>query len=47
MVDEGDGGVIGDITEVVAEALGTERDDRDRQPRLSPISAGNGWHGAH
>jgi hypothetical protein len=47
MVDEGDGGVIGDIAEVVAEALGTERDDRDRQPRLSPISAGNGWHGAH
>ncbi len=29
MVDEGDGGVIGDIAEVVAEALGTERDDGD------------------
>ena len=41
MVDEGDGGVIGDIAEDVAEALGTERDDRDRQPRLSPISAGD------
>ena len=40
VVDEGDGGVIGDIAEVVAEALGAERDDGDRQPGPAPISAG-------
>jgi len=41
MVDEGDGGVIGNVAEVVAEALGAERDDGNRQPGLAPISAGD------
>ena len=40
MVDEGDGGVIGDIAEVVAEALGAERDDGNRQPGLAPGASG-------
>ncbi|MCX5986978.1 MAG: hypothetical protein NTX54_10835, partial [Chloroflexi bacterium] len=30
MVDEGDSGVIGNVAEVVAEALGAERNDGDR-----------------
>lgn len=47
VVDEGDGGVIGDIAEVVTEALGAERDDRDRQPGPALTPAGDRWHGAH
>ncbi|MCX5985200.1 MAG: hypothetical protein NTX54_01585, partial [Chloroflexi bacterium] len=40
LVDEGDSGVIGNVAEMVAESLGAEWNDGDRQPGLAPIAAG-------